>query len=245
MERVSGRKPDEIRNITITKNFIKNTEGSALIECGNTKVICTVTIAKHVPVWLKGSGKGWLTSEYGMLPACASARISRDKHLASGRTKEIQRLIGRTLRSVIDLECFGEKTIHIDCDVIQADGGTRTASINGAMTALFSAMIKLKECGDIEKSPINDIIGALSVGISDGEIITDLDYIEDCNAQVDMNVVMNSAGKFVEIQGTAEKNPFDAEQLKDLLSYAQKGISEIIAIQKEIFKNDLAWLINL
>lgn len=245
MERISGRKADEIRKITITKDFIKNTDGSALIESGNTKVICTATVTKHVPSWLKGSGKGWLTSEYGMLPASSSSRINRDKHLASGRTKEIQRLIGRTLRTVINLDNIGERTINIDCDVIQADGGTRTASINGAMTALFSAMIKMKECGEIEESPLSDVIGALSVGILDGKIIADLDYNEDCNAQVDMNVVMNSAGKFAEIQGTAEKNPFNQEELLGMLSYAHKGISEIIALQKEIFKKDISWLINL
>jgi len=243
MERLSKRNFNEIRKMKITRNFIQNADGSTLVECGNTKVICTVTISNSLPQWLKGTGKGWLTAEYGMLPASASSRINREKHLSSGRTKEIQRLIGRALRSVIDLEFIGEKTIQIDCDVIQADGGTRTASINGAMISLLDAVLKLKEKGELEKSPIKHLLGAISIGIIGGHVLADLDYSEDSNALVDMNVVMLSNGKFIEIQGTAEKAPFDMEQLTELLFSAQKGINEIIEIQKDLFRNEMEWLI--
>ncbi len=244
MERFSQRKADEIRKVTITKNFIPNATGSALIECGNTKVICTATITNTAPQWMKGSGHGWLTAEYGMLPASSSGRINRDKHLSSGRTKEIQRLIGRSLRAAVELESFGEKTILIDCDVIQADGGTRTASLNGAITALSEALIKLRNEGIIEKSPMKEFMGAISVGLIDGETLVDLDYHEDSRAQVDMNVVMLGCGKFIEIQGTAEKDPFDRNQLDKMLGCAEKGINEIIEMQNELFENDMDWLLN-
>ena len=244
MERSFNRLADELRNIKVTTNFTHNANGSVLVEFGETKVICTVMIDSHVPGWLKGGSSGWLTAEYGMLPGCSKIRIGREKHLSSGRTKEIQRLIGRAMRAVVDLSQLPEKTVLIDCDVIQADGGTRTTSINGSMIALSLAMIDLKNKGIIDKSPIRDFVAAISVGLVGGDVCLDLDYKEDSAAGVDMNVAMLSSGKFIEIQGTAEHEAFGRQQLNNMLEFAEKGIREIIDIQKSFVKDDLAWLLE-
>lgn len=230
--RPDGRKNDELRAIRIEKNFIKNADGSALIELGNTRVICTASIENKVPPFLKDQKKGWITAEYGMLPRSTPVRMLRESTAGrvGGRTHEIQRLIGRTLRAVVDLEKLGERTIWIDCDVIEADGGTRTASITGGYIALVEAINKAMNAGMITENPIKDSIAAISVGIVLGEPRLDLCYAEDSQAEVDMNIVMTGSGKFIEIQGTAEILPFSKENLFQLLSLAEKGIREIIRI---------------
>lgn len=230
--RPDGRKNDELRTIRIEKNFIKNADGSALIELGNTRVICTASIENKVPPFLKDQKKGWITAEYGMLPRSTPVRMLRESTAGrvGGRTHEIQRLIGRTLRAVVDLEKLGERTIWIDCDVIEADGGTRTASITGGYIALVEAINKAMNAGMITENPIKDSIAAISVGIVLGEPRLDLCYAEDSQAEVDMNIVMTGSGKFIEIQGTAEILPFSKENLFQLLSLAEKGIREIIRI---------------
>lgn len=230
--RPDGRKNDELRTIRIEKNFIKNADGSALIELGNTRVICTASIENKVPPFLKDQKKGWITAEYGMLPRSTPVRMLRESTAGrvGGRTHEIQRLIGRTLRAVVDLEKLGERTIWIDCDVIEADGGTRTASITGGYIALVEAIKKAMNAGMITENPIKDSIAAISVGIVLGEPRLDLCYAEDSQAEVDMNIVMTGSGKFIEIQGTAEILPFSKENLFQLLSLAEKGIREIIRI---------------
>ncbi|MFZ5641047.1 MAG: ribonuclease PH [Bacillota bacterium] len=234
MERIDGRAADELRPVKITRNYIKHAEGSVLIEVGDTKVICTATVEEKVPLWLKGGGKGWVTAEYGMLPRSAQVRIPREsaKGRITGRTYEIQRLVGRSLRSVVDLEKLGERTVWLDCDVIQADGGTRTASITGAFVALVDALAVLKQRGLIGQMPVSDYLAAVSVGKVGDSVLLDLAYDEDSRAQVDMNVVMTEAGKFVEVQGTAEDAPFSREELTNLLAYAEKGISELIKLQQ-------------
>lgn len=230
--RPDGRKNDELRPIKIEKNFIKNADGSVLIEIGNTRVICTASIENKVPPFLKDQKKGWITAEYGMLPRSTPVRMLREATAGrvGGRTHEIQRLIGRSLRAVVDLEKLGERTIWIDCDVIEADGGTRTASITGGYIALREAIKKAMNAGMITENPIKDSIAAISVGIVTGEPRLDLCYQEDSQAEVDMNIVMTGSGKFVEIQGTAEIMPFSKENLLQLLSLAEKGIREIIRI---------------
>lgn len=230
--RPDGRKNDELRPIKIEKNFIKNADGSVLIEFGNTRVICTASIENKVPPFLKDQKKGWITAEYGMLPRSTPVRMLREATAGrvGGRTHEIQRLIGRSLRAVVDLEKLGERTIWIDCDVIEADGGTRTASITGGYIALREAIKKAMNVGMITENPIKDSIAAISVGIVTGEPRLDLCYQEDSQAEVDMNIVMTGSGKFVEIQGTAEIMPFSKENLLQLLSLAEKGIREIIRI---------------
>lgn len=235
MERLDRRAADQLRPVKIIRNYIKHAEGSVLIEVGDTKVICTATVEEKVPGWLKGTGKGWVTAEYGMLPRSAQARIPREaaKGRITGRTYEIQRLVGRALRSVIDLEKLGERTVWLDCDVIQADGGTRTASITGAFVALVDALVALKERGLITTLPVSDYLAAVSVGKVEGTVLLDLAYDEDSRAQVDMNVVMTRAGKFIEVQGTAEESPFSRDELNGLLSYAEKGIAELVSIQRE------------
>lgn len=236
--RSDGRKNDEIRKVKITKKFITTAEGSVLIEMGNTRVICTATIENKVPPFLKDQKKGWVTAEYGMIPRSTHTRTQRESSAGKigGRTHEIQRLIGRSLRAVVDLYALGERTIWIDCDVIQADGGTRTASITGAFLALYDAVFQCIHNGIIERNPIKDHLAAISVGIVQKEPLLDLCYSEDSNADVDMNVVMTGSGRIVEIQGTAETEPFSRDALNTLLSYAEKGINEIIKLQKEILK---------
>ncbi len=231
MIRSDGRAPDQLREVKITLDFIKHAEGSCLIEFGDTKVICTASVEEKVPPFLKGTGQGWITAEYSMLPRATAQRTVREaaKGKLTGRTQEIQRLIGRSLRSAVDLTALGEITLWIDCDVIQADGGTRTASVTGAFVALYRALEKI---GKVES--VRDFIAAVSVGIVDGEFLLDLNYAEDSMAEVDMNVVMNDKGLFVEIQGTAEGEPFSREDLNRLLNLAEKGIKELISLQKNV-----------
>lgn len=236
------RENNSLRSITITPDFVKHPEGSVLIEVGDTKVICNASIENRVPPFLRGQGKGWVTAEYAMLPRATDQRNIREssKGKVSGRTMEIQRLIGRALRSVVDLDGFGERTLWIDCDVIQADGGTRTASITGAFVAAVLAFGKLLEDGTIEKMPITDFLGAVSVGIlPNGSEVLDLNYEEDFNALVDMNVVMTGMGKFVEIQGNGEESTFSYDQLQTMLAFAKDGLQKIIHIQKQAL-GDLA-----
>jgi ribonuclease PH len=234
--RSDGRAADQLRPVTITPRYIKHAEGSALIEVGETKVICTVSVEERVPPFLKGQGEGWVTSEYGMLPRSTGTRVQREatKGKPSGRTHEIQRLIGRSLRAVVDLKALGERTLWVDCDVIQADGGTRTASITGAFVALVDALRHLKAQGAFTELPIVDFVAATSVGKVGGQVLLDLNYDEDSKAEVDMNVVKTGRGMFVELQGTAEDEPFSGDELQSLMSAADKGIRELVAIQKSI-----------
>jgi ribonuclease PH len=236
MERIDKRKNDELRPVKITRNINKYAEGSVLIEMGDTKIIVTATVEDKVPPFLRGQNKGWVTGEYSMLPRSTQERNIREvaKGRTSGRTQEIQRLIGRALRSIIDLDGLGERTIWIDCDVIQADGGTRTASITGAFVALFDALAYLLENKQIEAFPIKNFMAAVSVGIVDGEALLDLNFHEDSKAKVDMNVVMSGDGKIIEIQGTGEESPFTREDLEELLALAEKGIKQLIEYQKEV-----------
>ena len=233
IHRHDNRAPDSLRPVTITRGYTKHAEGSVLIEFGDTKVLCTASVLDKVPPHKKGSGEGWVTAEYGMLPRSTHTRSDREaaRGKQSGRTQEIQRLIGRALRSVVDLSKLGERTIQIDCDVIQADGGTRTASINGAYVALADAVAWLHAQGKITQSPIIDSVAAISVGVVGGVPMLDLDYNEDSNCDTDMNVVMTGKGGFVEIQGTAEGVPFSSEELNALLALAQKGIAQLGQLQ--------------
>lgn len=233
MKRADGRKFDQLRKIKVTVPFNKHAEGSCLIEFGDTKVACTASIEENVPPFLKNSGKGWVTAEYGMLPRSTNTRMNREKTLTTGRTLEIQRLIGRSLRAVIDTHKMGERTIKIDCDVLQADGGTRTASVTGGYIALALAVKKLLKTGVLTVNPLTDTVAAVSVGIFKGQPVLDLPYEEDSGADMDMNVVMVGKGKFVEIQGTAEKDPFSKKNMDQLLKLAEKGIKELKAIQKK------------
>jgi ribonuclease PH len=234
--RRDGRQGNELRKVTIRKGFLKNAFGSCLIEMGDTQIVCSASIEEKVPHFLKKEGKGWLTAEYGMLPASCTERIPREssKGRPSGRTQEIQRLIGRSLRSVVDLRKIGERTIWMDADVIQGDGGTRTAAITGCFVALAEAVEKLKKGGILMESPIQDYVAAVSVGIVDGKPALDLCYEEDSKAEVDLNVVMTGSAKFVEIQGTAEGNPFSKKEMDALLVLAKKGVAQLIEIQKKI-----------
>ncbi len=240
--RKDGRSNDEIRPVKITRNFIPPAEGSVLIEMGNTRVICTASIEERVPSFLKDKATGWITAEYGMLPRSTNTRMIRESSSGKigGRTQEIQRLIGRSLRSVVDLELLGERTIWLDCDVIQADGGTRTASITGAYIALVDAIRFGIRNGIIQRDPVNDFLAAISVGMVDGEPMLDLCYDEDFRADVDMNIVMTGKGNFVEIQGTAEGVPFSRESLDLLVDLGEKGIRELIRIQKEVLDENTA-----
>lgn len=239
--RKDGRRPDQLRKVKIKRDVMKFAEGSCMIEIGNTKVICTASVEDKVPPFLRDSGSGWVTAEYGMLPRSCKTRIQRESSRGkqSGRTQEIQRLIGRSLRSVVELEKLGERTIWIDCDVIQGDGGTRTASVTGSFVALVDALLTLKKQNIIKEMLIKDYVAAVSVGLIRGELCLDLDYDEDSNAEVDMNIIMTGKGKLVEVQGTAEKTPFSKKELDRLISLAQKGIFDIIAIQRNILKIDL------
>ncbi|WP_407897935.1 ribonuclease PH [Ferrigenium sp. UT5] len=231
--RPSQRQPDQLRPIRITRHYTKHAEGSVLIECGDTKVICTASVEERVPPHKKGSGEGWVTAEYGMLPRSTGSRMSREaaKGKQSGRTQEIQRLIGRSLRAVVDLQKLGERTIQLDCDVIQADGGTRTASITGAFVALHDAVGVLMQKGLVKENPLRDSVAAISVGIFEGTPVLDLDYLEDSACDTDMNVVMLGSGHFVEVQGTAEGHPFSREEMDALLELAKNGIAQLIEKQ--------------
>lgn len=235
IKRSFDRRWDELRPIKITNNYLKDT-ASVLVEFGNTKVICTAALDDKTAPFLRNTGKGWLTAEYSMLPMSTQTRTAREsaRGRLGGRTHEIQRLIGRSLRAVTNLTAFGEKTIYIDCDVIQADGGTRTASITGAFIALVDLFRKMKQAGIVERIPVNDYVSAVSVGIVDGELLLDLEYEEDSKAQVDMNFVMTGAGLFIEVQGTAEHLPFNKDQLDKMTGLATRGIQQITARQKEI-----------
>lgn len=241
--RVDGRENTQLRSVTIEPNYLKHPEGSVLISVGDTKVICNASIEERVPPFMRNSGKGWITAEYSMLPRATEQRNIREssKGKVTGRTMEIQRLIGRALRAVVDLEALGERTIWIDCDVIQADGGTRTASITGAFVAMSIAVNKLFQEKKIAKLPIIDYLAATSVGVlPDGNVILDLNYIEDSKAAVDMNVVMTGKGEFVELQGTGEESTFTYNQLQDLLAAAQTGLNELFIIQKEAVGDSIA-----
>lgn len=240
MFRQNNRAATQIRPVKITRRYTKYAEGAVLIECGDTRVVCTASIADKVPPFLKGSGQGWLTAEYGMLPCSTNERMQREaaKGKQSGRTMEIQRLIGRALRSIINLEKLGERTIQIDCDVIQADGGTRTTSITGAFVALYDAVESLLAQRLIVSNPIRDHVAAISVGIHDGVPLIDLDYSEDSTCDTDMNVVMTGSLDLVEVQGTAEGATFSREELNAMLDLAQQGIQELITLQKTVLALD-------
>ena len=238
--RPSQRLPNQLRTIRISRHHIKHAEGSVLIECGDTKVICTASVEERVPPHKKGSGEGWVTAEYGMLPRSTHERMGREaaKGKQSGRTQEIQRLIGRSLRAVVDLKKLGERTIQIDCDVIQADGGTRTASITGAFVALHDAVSGLLGKGLVKETPLKDFIAAISVGIYQGTPVLDLDYVEDFACDTDMNVVMLGSGNFVEVQGTAEGHAFSRAEMDELLELAKSGIEQLIGMQRAALAND-------
>lgn len=242
MNRIDNRLADELRPVKITRNYLLHPEGSVLIEVGNTKIICSAMVEERVPPFLKGTGTGWVSSEYSMIPGSTGVRKTRDinKLKIDGRTQEIQRLIGRSLRSVVDLSLLGERTLWIDCDVIQADGGTRTASITGSFVAMVDALKKLKDKNLIEKVPVKAFVSAVSVGIVDNEEILDLCYEEDSGALVDMNIVMTDKGEFVEIQGTGEESTFTYNQLTDLISLAAKGCKELYEIQKSALGEELS-----
>jgi ribonuclease PH len=236
MVRIDGRENDGIRPVKVTRDFIRHAEGSALIQMGQTRVICTASVQQSVPPFLKDSGRGWITAEYAMLPRSTSERMFRESSRGKigGRTHEIQRLIGRSMRSVVDMGMLKERTIMIDCDVIQADGGTRTASITGAFIALVDALNWMRNGGLISAIPVREYLAAISVGVVGGDVMLDLCYDEDSRADVDMNVVMTERGAFVEIQGTAEQEPFSREEMDTMLSFAEKGIRELIGVQREL-----------
>ncbi len=234
MPRPSGRRPEQLRLVKITRNFTRHAEGSVLVAFGDTKVICTASVTPGVPRFLRGKGQGWVTAEYGMLPRSTNSRMDREaaRGKQSGRTQEIQRLIGRSLRAAVDMSVLGENTINIDCDVIQADGGTRTASITGAYVALADAVEYLLSKKRIAKSPLQSFVASVSVGIYKGTPVLDLDYAEDSQAETDMNVVMNSEGGFIEVQGTAEAAPFSQDELNAMLDLAKRGIADLVKVQK-------------
>ena len=234
--RIDNRENNQLRPISFVRNFTKHAEGAVLVSYGDTKVLCTASIETQVPRWLKGTGKGWITAEYGMLPRATHERTQREaaKGKQSGRTQEIQRLIGRSLRAMVDLEKLGENTIHIDCDVLQADGGTRTASITGAAVALVDALEKLQAAKKLKADPLVGLVAAVSVGIKNGEVLLDLNYSEDASCDTDLNVVMTQKGEFIEIQGTAEEKPFTRAQVDEMLAIAEEGIKQLIAEQQAV-----------
>lgn len=234
--RIDNRENNQLRPISFVRSFTKHAEGSVLVSYGDTKVLCTASIETQVPRWLKGTGKGWITAEYGMLPRATHERTQREaaKGKQSGRTQEIQRLIGRSLRAMVDLEKLGENTIHIDCDVLQADGGTRTASITGAAVALVDALEKLQAAKKLKADPLVGLVAAVSVGIKNGEVLLDLNYSEDSSCDTDLNVVMTQKGEFIEIQGTAEEKPFTRAQVDEMLAIAEEGIKQLIAEQQAV-----------
>lgn len=232
--RPSGRKPEQIRDIRITRKFTRHAEGSVLVEFGDTRVLCNATVETRVPGFLKGSGQGWVTAEYGMLPRSTNQRMAREaaRGKQGGRTMEIQRLIGRSLRAAVDLKALGEHSITIDCDVIQADGGTRTASITGGCVALIDALNFMKEKNYIQTEPLRRLVASVSAGVHNGQAVLDLDYVEDSSAETDMNFVMDDSGRFIEIQGTAEGEPFTREEMSAMTTLAENGINELIQHQK-------------
>lgn len=234
--RIDNRENNQLRPMSFVRNFTKHAEGAVLVSYGDTKVLCTASIETQVPRWLKGTGKGWITAEYGMLPRATHDRTQREaaKGKQSGRTQEIQRLIGRSLRAMVDLEKLGENTIHIDCDVLQADGGTRTASITGAAVALVDALEKLQAAKKLKADPLVGLVAAVSVGIKNGEVLLDLNYSEDSSCDTDLNVVMTQKGEFIEIQGTAEDKPFTRAQVDEMLAIAEEGIKQLIAEQQAV-----------
>ena len=242
--RIDGRKNEQLRPVKVTRNYTKYAEGSVYIEVGDTKVLCNVSVEEKVPQFLKGSGEGWITAEYNMLPRSTGTRKVRDiaRLKLDGRTMEIQRLIGRALRSVVDLKALGERTLWIDCDVIQADGGTRTTSISGAFIAMVDAINKIHKTKPFKVYPIRNFVAATSVGILNGEKILDLCYEEDSNAMVDMNIIMTDDGEFVEVQGTGEEKPFSRAELNELLDLGEKGIKQMIQVQKDSLKMDALWI---
>jgi ribonuclease PH len=234
LTRPSGRRPDQLRPVVIERHFTKHAEGSVLISCGDTRVLCTASVEERLPPWLRGKGSGWVTAEYGMLPRATGSRNQREaaRGKQGGRTLEIQRLIGRSLRAVVDLEALGERSITLDCDVIQADGGTRTAAITGAYVALVDAIDQLIDAGKIKRNPIHGHVAAVSVGMLGSEAVLDLDYVEDFAADTDLNVVMNEAGGFIEVQGTAEGHAFRRNEFNAMLDLATQGIAELIEAQE-------------
>ncbi|MBW7957620.1 MAG: ribonuclease PH [Deltaproteobacteria bacterium] len=238
-DRADGRKPDELRRVAAERRYLKFAEGSVLFEMGDTKVICAATVEERVPPFLVGTGRGWLTAEYAMLPRSSKKRIQREavSGKVGGRTHEIQRLIGRSLRAVADMQALGERTVYIDCDVIQADGGTRTASVTGAYIAVHDTLRELVEQGLLDSIPLRDSVAAVSVGIVGGVPVLDLNYEEDSKAEVDMNVIMTGDGRFIEVQGTAELSPFSSDEMTELISLASKGIKELTAFQKKTIGN--------
>ena len=234
--RSDGRKPDDLRPVRVTRDYLRHPEGSVLVEFGDTKVVCTASIEEKVPPFLKGQGKGWVTAEYGMLPRSTNTRMNRERNGPSGRSQEIQRLVGRSLRAVVEMAKLGERTVWVDCDVIQADGGTRTAAITGSFIAVADAIGTLVKAGTLPGSPVRDCVAAISVGIVSGTPVLDLNYVEDSSAEVDMNVVMTGAGAFVEVQGTAEQTPFGRDRLTDMLALAESGIGRLIALQRRVLE---------
>lgn len=242
--RIDSRKNDQIRPVKVSRNYTKYAEGSVYIEVGDTKVLCNVSVEEKVPPFLKGAGKGWIAAEYNMLPRATGTRKIRDiaRLKIDGRTMEIQRLIGRALRSVVDLKALGERTLWVDCDVIQADGGTRTTSISGAFIAMVDAVNKIHKSKPFKVYPIRNYLAATSVGVLNDEKILDLCYLEDSNAKVDMNIIMTDEGGFVEIQGTGEENPFSRQELNELLDLGEKGIKQMIQVQKDALKMDGLWI---
>ena len=230
--RHDGRRPDQLRPVAVVRDYLRHPEGSVLVTFGHTKVICTASVEDKVPPFLRGRGQGWVTAEYGMLPRSTNTRTSRERTGPSGRSQEIQRLVGRSLRAVVEMAKLGERTIWVDCDVIQADGGTRTAAITGAFIAVADAIGTLVKAGTLAGSPVRDSVAAISVGVVGQRAVLDLDYIEDSTAEVDMNVVMTGAGTFVEVQGTAEQTPFAKERLDEMLALAGGGIARLIALQR-------------
>ena len=240
-KRIGGRKPDEIREIKVNRRYISHAEGSVFIEAGNTRIICTASVEEKIPPFLKGKGMGWITAEYDMIPKSAPVRIIRPQVSGKigGRTHEIQRLIGRSLRCAVDLKKLGERTIWLDCDVVEADGGTRTTSITGAFIAMFDCLHSLVDQKVIQEIPIENFVAAVSLGIVNGEILVDLDFAEDSSAQVDMNVVMDSSGRFIEIQSSAEEYPFYREEFDKMMDTASKAIGQILAYQKKILSQSI------
>ncbi|MBF0331809.1 MAG: ribonuclease PH [Candidatus Omnitrophica bacterium] len=234
MTRLDGRKADQLRKVVVQKDYLKHAEGSCLISFGDTKVVCSASVEEGVPPFLKGKGQGWVTAEYGMLPRSCTQRINREKGGGSGRTQEIQRLVGRSLRSVVDMKKLGERTVKIDCDVIQGDGGTRTASITGGYIALALALKKIMKAGLIKECPLIEQVAAISVGMQEGKALLDLNYVEDSKAEVDMNIVMLASGNFVEVQGTAEGKAFAKKDMDAMVKLAEKGIKELFVLQNKV-----------